>query len=695
MGDDPVDQPETNPVAVLEGRLAPLLENVDLVVGNVGAIVSSLEDRRRALSDDRDTNRRLASGVFEHWRKKATNSIGVQNQYRVMLYAAHLIALVGVALISLLAAWWVHQQSQDRTGTAMIVLLVGHGTVALLTAIQLLGSTVTWQAFWYRLAFLVSLVLPIVWFVLAVYYTGREHWLTKPIWGAILASPVVPILIWATDPVFGLAIVDSTFQTEPFELFVPQFTTGWFVLFGLLGMYPLFAFGLFVHMLIFPRRRSRWKAGVVVVGIIAIWITSGIAETSLAPVPGFPYVHYGNGIFGVFVAVALFRTQLFDVTPLAHETIFDSIDDAIVVVDASRRISDFNEPASDLFPDLEDRIGDTLDNAYPALVAQKDESCADGGGATAIVEQVDGTLDAPFAGTIRISRADNSRTIRISASEITNAGEPRGYALIMRDVTELERYAVDLEHKTDQLERFASVLSHDLRNPISIANGYADLARETGDLDHLEDVEIALERMEETIDDLLTLSREGESIDETTFVALRSLVDDAWTTSDTRELRFENEVAPDYRIRADPSRVKTMLENLFRNVADHGGETVWVEPLETGTGFAISDDGPGIPEEDRDQIFEYGYSSTPEGTGLGLSIVSSIVTAHGWSLSVTQSENGGARFEISTVERAYTGEDDVTEFDEDMASTHTNSNATVESTAPDEDAADSARFSFK
>jgi signal transduction histidine kinase len=75
--------------------------------------------------------------------------------------------------------------------------------------------------------------------------------------------------------------------------------------------------------------------------------------------------------------------------------------------------------------------------------------------------------------------------------------------------------------------------------------------------------------------------------------------------------------------------------------------TVTVGPLEDG--FYVADDGIGIPEEERDDIFELGYTTTDSGTGFGLGIVTEVVQAHGWDVSITDSEDGGARFEVTDV----------------------------------------------
>ncbi|MFC7172817.1 sensor histidine kinase [Haloplanus litoreus] len=75
----------------------------------------------------------------------------------------------------------------------------------------------------------------------------------------------------------------------------------------------------------------------------------------------------------------------------------------------------------------------------------------------------------------------------------------------------------------------------------------------------------------------------------------------------------------------------------------------------TDDGFYVADDGPGIPESERDRVFETGYSTDPDGTGFGLNIVRSIAEAHGWEVVVTESADGGARFEFGGIAAAEDG----------------------------------------
>jgi len=219
--------------------------------------------------------------------------------------------------------------------------------------------------------------------------------------------------------------------------------------------------------------------------------------------------------------------------------------------------------------------------------------------------------------------------------------------------TELHRRRDELERQNERLQEFADVVSHDLRNPLTVATGRVSLARAECDSEHLETVERAHDRMAELIDDLLTLARAGDVIGEPEPVALDALAEACWdqvSTRDAATLEVENDAA----IVADRTRLRQLLENLFRNSLQHGRAddtvpiTVRVRVHEDG--FAVADDGVGIPAADRESVFEAGYSSHPDGTGFGLRIVDQIATAHGWAVTVEEHPLGGAQFTVSGVE---------------------------------------------
>jgi PAS domain S-box-containing protein len=235
----------------------------------------------------------------------------------------------------------------------------------------------------------------------------------------------------------------------------------------------------------------------------------------------------------------------------------------------------------------------------------------------------------------------------------------------------------ELRDERDRLEEFASVVAHDLRNPLTIASGRLELLADAEDApsEHVEPLRTALDRMESIITDILRLARQGDAIGEVATVDLSACVDDAWRAVDTDAARLQR---PDDlgTVRADRGRLQQLFENLFRNCVEHGSTdsrpraddnvedgstashsddadnsvTVRVGRLDRATGFYVADDGPGIPPDRRDHVFEYGHSSTADGTGIGLAVVERIVRAHGWEITVGESADGGARFDV-VVER--------------------------------------------
>jgi PAS domain S-box-containing protein len=233
-------------------------------------------------------------------------------------------------------------------------------------------------------------------------------------------------------------------------------------------------------------------------------------------------------------------------------------------------------------------------------------------------------------------------------------GEPV-FSGIMRDISDRIEREEQLERQNEQLEQFASVVSHDLRDPLNTAKATLTLleAAADGEADveeYVDDIGSTLDRMEELVEDVLALTRGGRALGETELVSLERVAGEAWTIAgaDAATLAV-GAGAP--TIEADAGRLQALLENLFRNAAEHNaddGIEVTVGALPGGEGFYVADDGAGIPDGDREVVFEPGHTTDDEGTGLGLDIVRTVAEAHGWTVELTESEGGGARFEFET-----------------------------------------------
>lgn len=249
--------------------------------------------------------------------------------------------------------------------------------------------------------------------------------------------------------------------------------------------------------------------------------------------------------------------------------------------------------------------------------------------------------------SIRLPNGSRVR-FRISGAPIHDSdGAIIAAVATLEDRTLTSMREQELKEKNRQLESFASVLSHHLRNPLAIACGYLSLARETGDDTHLDRVSEAHDRITELIDSLLVLARRGEMIIDLEPVSLATAAQAAWADVETGTASLT--VSPGLHVvHADRRRVQQLFGNLFRNSAEHGGDVVnvAVAPLSDERGFTVTDDGNGLAGVvGRIRLDDY-LEEIEEVNGLGLNLVQALSDSHGWQVFVSPRPGGGVCFEF-------------------------------------------------
>jgi signal transduction histidine kinase len=246
----------------------------------------------------------------------------------------------------------------------------------------------------------------------------------------------------------------------------------------------------------------------------------------------------------------------------------------------------------------------------------------------------------------------------------TDAFLARILATAMEAAFERADRRAELERKNARLEEFANAVSHDLRNPLNVATARLELAADDCDSDHLGHAADALDRMAALIDDILALARQGREAVDLERVDVGDVARRVWEGIDAPGATLTLRDAA--TIEADPGQCRQLVENLLRNAVEHGSTspgsqapedavedggdgdvTVTVGGL--GGGFYVEDTGSGIPPEERETVFEAGYSTADDGVGFGLAIVERVVDAHGWDIRVTDGPAGGTRFEVTGV----------------------------------------------
>jgi signal transduction histidine kinase len=533
-----------------------------------------------------------------------------------------------VAVACFASVWYVGRIEDPDTRRGLRWLLLSTGGwagshVGFLLSGFLFPSTAEIAYAFYTVGLIVGLAAVGPWLYFCSAYTGRTLHRDRAYRRVLLGVFLFIVAVKVTNPLHGLYF-EATYATFPFAHLAIQHQLFHWLAMGL--AYGLSIIGYFMLLERFRQVSYDTRPLLVLLGATALPIVFDIVGFATPYLIDITYEPIGVAVFAVgLLTVYIYRFQAVQVTS-GH-------DEPTLLLDDEDRIREYNDSAASLFEQLrETGLGEPLWSALPNVVEAI-------GSDTSLL-----TLEC----------GDDTRYYRVSESTFVADQPQMGRLVVLTEVTEREQYRRELERQNDRLESFANMVSHDLRNPLNVAMARLELTRQEADDENLQTAAEALERMEALVDDVLALARQGQPIDEPTRVSLAALAESAWGMVEATGTTLE--IEGDLGFGADADRLQQLFENLFRNSVEHGSTDpdahlqIRVGPLESGDGFYVEDDGVGIPPEEREDVFESGYTTVTHGTGFGLAIVVEIVEAHNWSIDVTEGRDGGARFEIRGVE---------------------------------------------
>lgn len=594
--------------------------------------------------------------------------------------ATPLVILLGLVAVLATGVSYAIWQNRPRAGATW--LAIGTFGVALwsIGGVLVVGSTdQPIRLIGGYLAMVTTTANAVCWVHFSARYTGRDEWLTRR--RSVLLWVVLPVLL-AAGSITARPLLSLSGPRVGSLLLSPGF--GFFVFIGY--GYTLMGVGIALLLGKLQHSRNVYRRRTFLFVLIGVTMLFGhlASVVGISPAPHTtlgPLLFVGIGLLSALVhhddtflrllpierVYGVFGRRFEDLGPIARDAVIEEMGSGVVVLDADNRIVDLNPRARQMMAMGENRIvGDQIDSILDADAFEAD-----------VIPFLDADVrEGRFDGVWVQTPEGRQRCYDVVLS---NLGARRdgvnGRVAIIHDVTEKQRQQQQLEAQTrklkrqnENLEAFATIVSHDLRNPLTVATGHVEYALETGETDHLDTALKAHDRMASIISDVLRLARQGRTVDETDQIPIAETAEAAWETIETEhaelDLRLDGE-----SVEADESRLQQVFENLFENSIEHAvavraqadpatdggadepgtvpdGVTVWVGP--TADGFYVADDGPGIPEDERESVFVEGFTTDEGGTGLGLAIVSMIVDAHGWDVELTASEEGGARFEIVT-----------------------------------------------
>lgn len=260
----------------------------------------------------------------------------------------------------------------------------------------------------------------------------------------------------------------------------------------------------------------------------------------------------------------------------------------------------------------------------------------------------EGLVAEPSAVAAFEHETEAGRQLSTRVAPVVADGELDAAALAVRDVTDRELLSAEVALRAERLEEVASLVSHDLRNPLNVVSGRLRLAEETGDLSHVAPARRATDRLCTLVEDIQALARRGQRVRESDreAVGLADTARVAWSGVDTGGATLDVDPVAETTVAADPDRLRALFRRLFENVAAHAGPGARAVVEPTPEGFAVVDDGPGFADAATDRLLDPGYTTEEGRTGFGLAVVAAVANAHGWRVHVGEGPEGGARVAI-------------------------------------------------
>jgi signal transduction histidine kinase len=541
------------------------------------------------------------------------------------LVIGHLVvfALSAIACVAVIPQARKIQHSGTRDGLVVFLASVALWSGGYIG--YLIAPTRPGKLAWYIFGFVFAFVAVGSWLYFCAAYTGRppRH---APFRNLIVGVFLFFTALKITNPLHELYFT-TEWVTEPFPHLIIHHAPLYWVVVGL--SYVVVGVGFFVLVERFHHTGSDSRPLVVLLGLsglpAAATIFGGHVEWLL------PLMYEPPGVALFAVGTLFFYRQRFESIRLTGES-----DKPAIFLDQDTCIRDHNQAARGLFPELEDSLGKPLAAVNAALADQ-------------LTRQ----------DVLTIARDDGTRFYDVSSTPFLAGEVMTGQLVTVTDVTERESYRQRLEERTNQLEALNRVVRHDIRNDMAVILGWAEILEDHVDADGTDALKRVLQKSRHVIqitevarDFVESISEDGTP--ELEPIELRPLLD--------AELAAVRDSFPDARFRVSGElpdvsvRANEMLSSVFRNVLENAVRhndketpeiTVTSEVDPETVRIRIADNGPGIPDNRKEQIFGKGEKGLDSpGSGIGLYLVHLLTEQFGGSAWVEDNAPNGSVFVV-------------------------------------------------
>ena len=539
--------------------------------------------------------------------------------------SAFAVIVFGSSLVALAVGLAVLRERPDPMAWPLAAMMFAAAAWAIPHGVALGYATVEQVAFWHQIRYLGTVLAPVAYLVVAAQYGGYERWLSRRGYVLLVIVPAITVAAVWTNGYHGLFWESLSIATVGgASVLVPEFGPLYWISLGYL--YSITVLGLLLYVIAIVRSTSvyRKQAMFLFVAAFVPLATNVAMNFGTGPGPTVDLTTAALAVSGLIFAVALFHLDLLSLRPIARDRLVEELDDGVVVVGPDGEIRDFNPVAERIFDEI--AVGQPADDLLSPNVV------SDGG---ELVVETEG----------------NERRFRPRSTPLTDGRDREiGRIVYLQDVTD----AIQHEQRISVLNR---VLRHNIRNELNVVLGHLELLERRSSPGSSEHVETAIEssrRIVEFSEKARHVEQTLQGRDSAVEASAAAVVDRV--VSDARETYPNAVFATELPERADHgAHVSVVDEELFElavaelieNAVEHNGRSAprVIVRIELDGGLVhvrVADDGPGIPEPEREILRSRTETDLVHGSGLGLWLVKWTASLSAGELSFADNEPRGA-----------------------------------------------------
>jgi signal transduction histidine kinase len=599
---------------------------------------------------------RAAKNFIELIYRKKHFALKSRSMEMYPYYIGYIIILLASSVIGfllLIRIWGV----RSIPGTHGLMLAVGGATEwSLAYVMEIFSPTMAEKILWAKLQYFGISYAALAMFIFTIHYSGNGRWLTRTRTAllAIIASCGFALaltnewhhLIWsATQFTDGLPFGPLDIQHGPLFFLIVFF------------QYVLVAIITVLFFQIATRSQSlyRSQSRIMLAGMVFPWIANFMYITGLNPYPSLDLTPIALTLANLFLSISFLRYRFMDLRPIAHNSVFNAIQDGVVVLDDKERIVDINPVAMFIFQDTSNLLGREI----KSLLSNWSEWQA-----VNPLEEINQEIS--------VDRVGEPLTFRLrTTSVLDRRGKRNGRILLISDITEQKLAHEQMMEASRLKSQLLANLGHDLRSPLGAIIGYAEMLKD-GSFGPMSENQVkASSEILDGANQLLSFINNlvGQAQIETGKIILREypfdvneVVGPLLSTlnfhAQKKGLLLVEYIDPDLpqKLVGDQFWLRQIVMNLVHNsvkFTEKGSVTVrFIKREKTLWAIQVVDTGIGIPLEAQKRVFEAFEqvnsmeNSKQSGFGLGLSIVAKLTSIMNGKIELKSEAGKGCTFTV-------------------------------------------------